>query len=87
MGIDWSPEDHMGFWGYRKFKLGYWARIDRVPRWVWGEFQRDVSQWLKWNPGGLDGKSFVYTGRSLKYKVTVDTGHEAKFGKAWGKIK
>jgi hypothetical protein len=67
------------------FKLGFWVRVDSVPRWVEKAYEQERIKWGKWGGGIERGRQFVFTGNSLKYKVKV--GKRGKPSNYWAKIK
>lgn len=82
---DWSPEDAMGPIRWVLFKLGFWARVDSVPRWVEKAYEDERETWGKWADGIERGRQFVFTGSSLKYRVKA--GKNGEPSKFWAKVK
>lgn len=60
---DWDPRDYMGPLAYLWFKLGGWAEVETVPKWV-----QQASDPLKKTDIPANGSvEAVFTGDSLEY--------------------
>jgi len=62
---DWHPRDHMGLLNYVWFKLGGWATVSTVPKWV----HEASNPPRKTNIPPNGAVEAVFTGDSLKYKI------------------
>jgi len=62
---DWHPRNHMGLSSYIWFKMGQWAEVETVPKWVQQASNTPAKTEIPAN-GSVEA---VFSGDSLEYLV------------------